>query len=84
MYTCHLRDGVKFSDGSALDANDIMLSFAVQIDAAHPLHTGNLPGNWYNVYLFGGCLDAQPGDVRTDRPGITAPILTTWSSGIRR
>ena len=73
VYTCHLRDGVKFSDGSALDANDVVLSFAVQIDAAHPLHTGNLPGNWYNVYLFGGCLNAQPATCEPIAPASPPP-----------
>src|SRR5262245_57513400 len=61
VYTCHLRDGVKFSQGGDLDANDVVLSFQVQIDAGDKLHTGNLPGNWYNQYLFGGCLNADTG-----------------------
>lgn len=39
-YTFHLRAGVSFHDGSALDANDVVLSWAVQADAAHPLHVG--------------------------------------------
>jgi peptide/nickel transport system substrate-binding protein len=69
VYTCHLRDGVKFSQGGTLDANDVVLSFQVQIDATDPLHTGNLPGNWYNQYLFGGCLNAEP--ATCDAPGAT-------------
>jgi len=73
VYTCHLKDGVKFADGSALDANDVVLSFAVQIDAGHPLHTGNLPGNWYNVYLFGGCLNAQKDTCEPIKPASPAP-----------
>jgi peptide/nickel transport system substrate-binding protein len=73
VYTCHLRDGVKFSDGSALDANDVVLSFAVQIDAGHPLHTGNLPGNWYNQLLFGGCLNATPATCEPIAPASPAP-----------
>ncbi|MBZ0286509.1 MAG: peptide ABC transporter substrate-binding protein, partial [Anaerolineae bacterium] len=36
----HLRERVVFHDGSPLDANDVVLSFVVQWDAAHPLHTG--------------------------------------------
>ena len=32
--------GVLFDDGSRLDANDVVLSFAVQWDAEHPLHRG--------------------------------------------
>jgi ABC-type transport system substrate-binding protein len=69
VYTCHLQDGVTFHDGSSLDANDVVLSFQVQIDATDPLHTGNLPGNWYNQYLFGGCLNAEP--ATCDAPGTT-------------
>ena len=69
VYTCHLRDNVKFSQGGSLDANDVVLSFQVQIDATDPLHTGNLPGNWYNQYLFGGCLNAAP--ATCDAPGTT-------------
>ena len=40
VWTCHLRRGVLFDDGSRLDANDVVLSFAVQWDAEHPLHRG--------------------------------------------
>jgi ABC-type transport system substrate-binding protein len=69
VYTCHLRDNVKFSQSGSLDANDVVLSFQVQIDATDPLHTGNLPGNWYNQYLFGGCLNAAP--ATCDAPGTT-------------
>jgi ABC-type transport system substrate-binding protein len=40
VWTCHLRRNVLFDDGSRLDANDVVLSFAVQWDAEHPLHRG--------------------------------------------
>ena len=40
-----------------LDANDVVDSFAVQWDVAHPLHVGNVGANWYWSYLFGGCLN---------------------------
>jgi ABC-type transport system substrate-binding protein len=39
-WTCRLRDGVRFHDGSTLDANDVVDSFAAQWDAKHPLHAG--------------------------------------------
>ena len=39
-WTCTLRDGVKFHDGADLDANDVVLSYAVQWDTKHPLHIG--------------------------------------------
>lgn len=47
-WTFHLRQGVTFHDGSSLDANDVVLSYVVQWDAAHPLHTGNTGAfqNW--------------------------------------
>jgi peptide/nickel transport system substrate-binding protein len=40
-YTFTLRKDAKFSDGTAMDANDVVLTFVVQWDAASPLHKGN-------------------------------------------
>jgi ABC-type transport system substrate-binding protein len=40
VWTCTLRDGVRFHDGASLDANDVVLSYAVQWDADNPLHRG--------------------------------------------
>lgn len=39
-WTFTLREGVTFHDGSALDANDVVMSYGVQWDAANPLHVG--------------------------------------------
>lgn len=39
-WTFNLRQGVTFHDGSALDANDVVMSYGVQWDAANPLHVG--------------------------------------------
>jgi peptide/nickel transport system substrate-binding protein len=39
-WTCSLLGGVSFHDGALLDANDVVLSFAIQWDAEHPLHRG--------------------------------------------
>jgi ABC-type transport system substrate-binding protein len=40
VWTCTIRGGVTFHDGSALDANDVVLSYAIRWDAANPLHRG--------------------------------------------
>jgi peptide/nickel transport system substrate-binding protein len=56
-WTFHLRDGVTFHDGSALDANDVILSYVVQWDAAHPLHTGRTGDFTYFSAFFGGFLN---------------------------
>ena len=56
-WTCTLRDGVKFHDGADLDANDVVLSYAVQWDAAHPLHIGRSGAFEYFPGLFGGFLN---------------------------
>ena len=57
-WTFTLRDGVKFHNGAALDANDVVLSYAVQWDAAHPLHVGRDGSFTYFSGLFGGFLNA--------------------------
>lgn len=59
-WTFHLLQGVTFHDGSSLDANDVVLSYALQWDAAHPLHKGNTGAFEYWTYLFGTFLNAPP------------------------
>jgi peptide/nickel transport system substrate-binding protein len=56
VWTCTLRRGVRFHDGATLDANDVVLSFAIQWDAAHPLHQGRT--STFQAFLdrFGGFL----------------------------
>jgi ABC-type transport system substrate-binding protein len=57
-WTFHLRDGVTFHDGSALDANDVVETYAVQWDAASPLHVGRSGDFNYFTGLFGGFMNA--------------------------
>jgi peptide/nickel transport system substrate-binding protein len=56
-WTFHLRSGVMFHDGSSLDANDVVMSYAVQWDAANPLHVGRDGSFTYFSSLFGGFLN---------------------------
>ncbi|MDQ4036257.1 MAG: ABC transporter substrate-binding protein [Chloroflexota bacterium] len=61
-WTCTLRQGVTFHDGSAFDANDVVLSYAVQWDAEHPLHVGRDGSFTYFSALWGGFLNPPPAE----------------------
>ena len=58
-WTCHLREGVKFHNGATFDADDVVLSYMVQWDAAHPLHVGRDGNFTYFNALFGAFLNAE-------------------------
>lgn len=56
-WRCTLRPGVTFHDGTALDANDVVLSFVAQWDAEHPLHRGRDGTFQPFIDAFGGLLN---------------------------
>jgi ABC-type transport system substrate-binding protein len=60
-YVCTLRQGVSFHDGSTLDANDVVVTFSMGIDAANPLHVGSTGVFEYYCYLWGACLNVPEG-----------------------
>jgi ABC-type transport system substrate-binding protein len=61
VWTCTLRDGVTFHDGSTLDASDVIVSFAAQWDAASPLHVGQTGAfDYWPALLGGGFLNPPP------------------------
>jgi ABC-type transport system substrate-binding protein len=62
VWTCTLREGVLFHDGSELDANDVVASWAVGLDAANPLHVGNTGAFFYFSYLWDSLINPPPAE----------------------
>jgi ABC-type transport system substrate-binding protein len=60
VWTCTLRENVKFHDGARFDAGDVVDSFAVQWDLDHPLHIGRTGTFEYWAGLWGQYLNVPP------------------------
>ncbi len=58
IWTCTLQADVRFHNGARLDANDVVLSYAIQWDASHPLHRGRTAEFQAFIDRFGGLLNA--------------------------
>lgn len=52
-YTFHLREGVKFHDGSTFDANDVLATWDMGLNLNSPNHVGNTGAFDYWSYLWG-------------------------------
>lgn len=59
VWTCTLREGVTFHDGSTFDANDVVASWAAGIDASDPNHIGNTGAFEYYAYLWDSLMNVE-------------------------
>jgi len=59
VFTCFLREGVLFHDGSALDANDVVRTWEAGMNAASEYHTGNTGAFEYPSYLFDALMNLE-------------------------
>lgn len=59
VWTCSLRQGVKFHDGSDFDAADVVATFNMGLNIGSPTHVGNTAAWEYYDYLWG--LMKKPG-----------------------
>jgi ABC-type transport system substrate-binding protein len=60
VWTCDLKQGVVFHDGSSFDANDVIVSWQAGIDASSPLHVGNTGAWTYYTYLWNDLINKPP------------------------
>jgi ABC-type transport system substrate-binding protein len=59
VWTFYLQKGVKFHDGSTLDANDVVRSWDAGMNAASPYHIGNTGAFEYPAYLFNALMNVE-------------------------
>ncbi len=62
QYTFHLRQGVKWSDGTAFTSADVFATYTAMWDNNNPDHKGNTGAFEYFGTLFGGLLESSGSD----------------------
>lgn len=59
VFTCYLREGVKFHNGFTLDAADVVRSWDAGMNAASEYHIGNTGAFEYASYLFDALMNLE-------------------------
>ena len=77
LWTFTLRDGVRFHDGTPLDAAAVVFSFERQRDPFHPFHAADMVywDNSFRNIVKVEAVDAMTVQIRVDRP--YAPLLAS-------